>query len=194
LTRAKATAIIICCRDSAGIRDLTGCKQMSDSPHNARSTADNDLQREIRKERKFTLEEAIGRLAGPGAMKGASPVARKQQAEAAIGDWLKLHLTSSQEALQTVLLRQIAQSQFLLNNYDQPLIVLAGYCRLLLHSDNLLQELVRDSDCEWGRVFRERPYFDKPGCTPDPDDPFTIGSVRHTLSALIEQLAKQQTC
>jgi hypothetical protein len=40
-----------------------------------RSTeADADLQREIRAERKFTLAEAIGRMAGPGMMKGVSPV------------------------------------------------------------------------------------------------------------------------
>ena len=46
-----------------------------------RSHADAELEREIREGRKFTLEEAIGRLAGPGAMKGESPVARMQQAE-----------------------------------------------------------------------------------------------------------------
>jgi len=35
-----------------------------------------ELEREIRQGRKFSLEEAIGRLAGPGAMKGESPIAR----------------------------------------------------------------------------------------------------------------------
>jgi hypothetical protein len=33
-----------------------------------------------RRERKFTLAEAIGRLAGPGAMKGVSPITRMQRA------------------------------------------------------------------------------------------------------------------
>jgi hypothetical protein len=46
-----------------------------------RSEADAALEREILKERKFTLAEAIGRLAGPGAMKGESPVPRMRQAE-----------------------------------------------------------------------------------------------------------------
>ena len=54
---------------------------MSDREDKPRSEADAELEREIRKGRKFTIAEAIGRLAGPGAMKGESPVARMQQAE-----------------------------------------------------------------------------------------------------------------
>ena len=162
---------------------------MGDTQDNRHTSADDDLQREIRNERKFSLEEAIGRLAGPGSMKGASPVTRKQQAEAAIDDWLTLHLCASQDALKIVLLRQVAQSQLLLDNFDQPLIVLAGHCQQLLQSDHLLQCLVRDSDAEWGRILGERPHFDNPESAPDPDDPFTSTSVRVTLSALIEQLA-----
>ena len=50
-----------------------------------RSEADAELEREIREGRKFTLEEAIARMAGPGAMKGESPITRKQQAEIEIG-------------------------------------------------------------------------------------------------------------
>jgi hypothetical protein len=40
-----------------------------------RAEPDVELEREIRKGRKFTLAEAIGRLAGAGALKGESPVA-----------------------------------------------------------------------------------------------------------------------
>jgi hypothetical protein len=38
---------------------------MSDNQDPPRSEADAELEREIRKERKFTLADAIGRLAGP---------------------------------------------------------------------------------------------------------------------------------
>ena len=48
---------------------------MSNNQDTQRSEADAELEREIRKGRKFTLAEAIGRLAGPGAMKGESPIA-----------------------------------------------------------------------------------------------------------------------
>jgi hypothetical protein len=51
---------------------------MGDKDDKPCSEADAELEREIRKDRKFTLAEAIGRLAGPGAMKGESPVARMQ--------------------------------------------------------------------------------------------------------------------
>ena len=40
-----------------------------------------DLEREVRQARKYSMEDAIGRLAGPGSLKGASPVSRQQQAE-----------------------------------------------------------------------------------------------------------------
>lgn len=51
---------------------------MSDQKNNNSSPTDAELQREIRAGRKFTLSEAIGRMAGPGAMKGVSPISRKK--------------------------------------------------------------------------------------------------------------------
>src|SRR5262245_35748456 len=119
-----------------------------------------DLEREIRDKRKFTLEEAIGRMAGPGAMKGESPVPRLQQAEFEIESWLRSHLGDCGGALEVVLPRQIKGSAELLANFDQPLVVLANYCQGVLASDYRLKELVRDTDAQWGRIMGERPYFD----------------------------------
>src|SRR5689334_11953616 len=115
------------------------------SPERGRAEADAELEREVRKGRKFSLAEAIGRLAGAGAMKGASPIARKQQAEAEIETWLRLHLATAEDALGTILLRHVKESVLLLNNYDQPLIVLAACCQQILDSDELLKRLVRAS-------------------------------------------------
>ena len=162
---------------------------MSDQQDSQLSAEDAELQREIREGRKFTLEEAIARLVGPGAMKGESPVARMQQAEMEIGSWLRTHLTDAGGALEVVLHRQVKGSELLLNNFDQPLIVLAGYCQKLLDSDYLLKELVRDCDVEWGRVMLERPIFEKEGSAPNPDDPYTVESVRRNLSEVLQQLA-----
>jgi len=148
-----------------------------------------DLQREILEARKFSLEEAIGRLAGPGMMKGVSPATRKQQAEATLETFLECHLNSPAGALSAVLLRQVRESDLLLNNLDQPLVVLASYVQRILDSDFLLQDLVREADVEWGRVYGERPYFQKVGSSPDQEDPYTIESVRITLSRLMEDLA-----
>jgi hypothetical protein len=153
-----------------------------------RPAAGADLEREIREGRKFTLEEAIARMAGPGAMKGESPVARMQQAETEIGNWLRSHLTDSGGALGPVLGRQIKGCDLLLKNFEQPLVVLADFCQQLLDSDYQLEQLVRECDVEWGRIMGERPYFEKAGA-PHPDDPYTVASVRAALCNLKLQLA-----
>ena len=162
---------------------------MSDDQAKQQSDADAELEREIRKDRKFTLTEAIGRMAGPGAMKGESPIARMQQAGAEIETWLTRHLMDAEGGLQTVLLCGVKRSDLLLDNFDQPLAVLASYCQRVLGSDYFLKELVRAADIEWARVFGERPYFEKAGVAADPNDPYTVESVRSTLSSLLEQLA-----
>jgi hypothetical protein len=162
---------------------------MSENKESLRSEVEAELEREIREGRKFTLEEAIGRMAGPGSMKGASPVPRMQQAAVEIQFWLRTHLIDSGGALEVVLNRKVKGSEHLLTNFDQPLAVLASCCKQLLDSDYHLKELVRDLDVEWGRLMRERPYFEKEGSPPNVDDPYTIESVRNTLSDILKQLA-----
>jgi hypothetical protein len=161
---------------------------MCDKNDSERSATDVDLEREIREGRKFTLEEAIARMAGPGAMKGESPVARMRQAEVEIGNWIRGHLVDAGGTLGVVLHRQVKGSELLLNNFEQPLVVLAGYCQQVLDSNYRLTELVRECDVEWGRMMGERPYFEKEG-TPHPDDPYTVESVRRALCDLAAQLA-----
>ena len=161
----------------------------SDGQDAQRAEADAELEREIREGRKFNLGEAIGRSAGPGVMKGESPVARMQQAEIEIEAWLRSHLLDAVGSLKIVLHRDVKASELLLNNFDQPLVVLADYCQRVLDSDYLLEELVRAADAEWGRSMGERPYFEKKGTPPDPDDPYTVESVRNALSKLFKQVA-----
>jgi hypothetical protein len=162
---------------------------MTDKRETAPSGDDSDLEREIRAGRKFTLSEAIGRMAGGGLMKGESPVAPKRQAELAIEDYLRRHLTDAGGALGSALLRRIVRSPLLPAGYDQPLDILSEYVRQVLGSEYLLQEVVREADAEWGRIFGDRPYFQQEGRPPHPDDPYTFESVRITLSRLIEGLA-----
>src|SRR6516165_9997500 len=121
---------------------------MSDNKEAKRSETDAELEREIRKGRKFTVAEAIGRMAGPGAMKGASPVTREEQAAVEIENWLRRHLSAAHGELEVVLLRRIKGSELLLHNYEQPLGVLAAYCQQILDSDYLSKELVREADVE----------------------------------------------
>lgn len=164
---------------------------MSDDHAKRRTDADAELEREIRAGRTFSLTDAIGRLAGPGAMKGASPIDRRKCAAAEIRHYLARHLAGdSAGALAAVLLRHVTDSDLLLRHLDEPPpAVLGRYVRRVLGSESALKELVRETDFEWGRIFDERPCFDRDGCPPAPDDPYTLDSVRAALTQLAERLS-----
>lgn len=164
---------------------------MDDLQRNREANADDELKREIRRERKFTLAAAIGELAGPGMMKGISPITGLRQATAQIQEILIRHLTDASGALATVLLRQVENSDVLLHGFDQPIVALANYVDKIIDSEFHLSELVREADVEWGKVFGERPYFETAGRTPASHDPYTLESVRLALSQLKCKLAKE---
>ena len=153
------------------------------------SQPESELQREIRAGRTFSMAEAIGRLAGSGGLKGGSPVAGRQEAEAAIGLHIRTHLPDVPGVLQDTLLRDVAGSPLLLRDHDQPLAALGAHVRDILASEHLLAELVRSADMEWGRVMGERPFFEREGSPPHPADPYTAASVRRALTGLLETLA-----
>jgi hypothetical protein len=161
--------------------------------HPERSTeADAELRREILAGREFTLADAIGRMAGPGIMKGVSPVSGLEQAVAVIQEYLSCHLVDAAGILPGVLLREVRDSELLLNGFDQPLVALAGHVRHVLDSEYRLKELVREADVDWGHMYDERPFFEKEGCPPAPDDPYTLESVRTALTQLAKGLAEDQ--
>jgi len=161
---------------------------MDEKRDKQRTEAVAAAERKIRDARKFTPQEALARLAGPGAMKGASPISRVQQAEIEIGTWLRSHVADAAGALQVVVHRHLKGSDLVLNNPDQPLDALAEFCRHVLKSDQLLNELVREADVEWGRTMDERPFFEREGSPQHPNDPYTLDSVRKALGEALTQL------
>jgi len=161
---------------------------MTDDPDRKSTEADEALEREIRSKRTFSLNDAIGRLSGGDFMKGGTPVSRQRQAELEVEEYLRRHLPDSEGVLKNVVLRDLGES-LLASDYDQPLVTLAEYTRTLLASEQLLEDVVRNADIEWGRVQGERPYFQKPGRPADPDDPYTVDSIRAALVRLLDTLA-----
>jgi hypothetical protein len=161
---------------------------MSQDPDSNSADRNAEIEREIRKNRKFSLNEAIGQLAGGGFMKGGTPVSRKRQAELEIEEYLRRYLVDSGGVLRRVLIRRLGDS-LLSGDYNQPLAVLAEYIPKVLASEHVLEEVVREADAEWGRVHEERPYFQDRSRLPHPDDPYTVDSVRLALSQLRERLA-----
>jgi len=145
-----------------------------------------DIEREIRRGRKFSLNDALGRLGGEGMLKGASPVPPIEQTEAAIANYLRAHLADPGGVLAHVMARQVKTSELLIEHFDRPEVVLAGYVNEVLNSDTLLKDLVREADVEWGRLLGERPHFQREGRAADPDDPYTVASVRTALMQLVQ--------
>ncbi len=162
---------------------------MSEDERKHPSREDAEIERDIRLGRKFSLAEAIGRMGGGGLLKGASPVTRKRQAELEIERYLESHLVDAEGALEVVLLRRVRESEILFKaGYDEPLAALALFCERILSSEERLRDLVTEVDAEWGRIYLERPHFQKDGRSPDPEDPYTFSSVRITLSGLVAEL------
>ena len=165
---------------------------MSEKPKTNSADSNEEIEREIRIHRKFSLADAIGQESGGDLMKGGSPVTRKRQAELEVEEYLRRHLVDPGGVLRIVMLRHLGES--LINaDYDRPLAALAEYIPGVLVSEHLLAELVREADAEWGRVQGERPYFQPPDRPPHPDDPYTIDSVRLALLRLRETLAAGET-
>ena len=159
-------------------------------PDDPNRVSDAEIEQEIREGRKFSMEEAMGRMAGPGAMSGASPVSEVLQAETEIGTWLRGHLMDGSGALKAVVHRHLRGSSALLDNLHQPLEAVTAYCRRVLGSDELLRELVREADVEWGRAMDERPHFDRENSAPHPDDPYTAESVTAALRGALDELGR----
>jgi hypothetical protein len=152
-----------------------------------RDPSDAEIEREIRSQRKFSLAEAIGRSGGD-LLRGASPVTRRRQAEFAIEELVERHLSDSEGALGPVLVRQIGQSEELLSSYDDPIRALIHETTKILGSAEALRRFVRSVDQEWGRLYNERPHFDRDNEPPAKDDPYTEDSVRTTLRSLLDSL------
>jgi hypothetical protein len=163
---------------------------MSDTKQTPPSVDEADVEREIRLGRKFSLSEAIGRMGGKGLLKGESPVAPQRQTEAEIADYLRAHLQESGGVLAGVVLRHVRTSEGLLKNFDQPMVVLVSYVNQVLQSEALLTDLVSEADAEWGRAYGERPYFEREGHRPHPEDPYTLASVRDALRQLIARATR----
>ena len=162
---------------------------MSDNQDQKSADRKAEIEREARRGRTFSVNDAIGQLAGGGEFtKGGTPITRRRQAEHEIDEYLRRHLVDSGGVLKSVLRRHLGES-LINSDYDQPLATLAEYIRGMLASPPRLEKFVREADAEWGRVHEERPHFQMPGRAPDPDDPYTVDSVRLALSQLGERLA-----
>jgi len=142
------------------------------------------LAEQIRRGRKFSLTEAVGRQAG-GILKGASPVAPAQQLLLQIEEILARDLVDSEGSLNHTIVAQLEGNPPLLaRHFDDAVGALLEYLDSVLDTHANLVDLVRQADSRWGREYDERPRFERPDQAPRSDDPYTIAKVTALLSAL----------
>ena len=158
----------------------------------ALSPSDADIQQDIRRGRPFSLADAIGQEAG-GFMKGESPVPKLVQVQGEVDQILKANLDDLEGALQQVLGRWLEDDPIRLSRYlDSPVEAVRDLLKTVLASPETLYDLVHQTDVLWGRLYDERPHFQRPGQVPHPDDEYTHASVRAALEACLQRLAQDQ--
>jgi hypothetical protein len=146
------------------------------------------MEREIRRQRKFSLAEAVARE-GAGALKGASPIARSRQVLLEVGHFLENHLTDDDGSLRRTLLAHLElDAPLVARHFDRPVGALEEYLTAALEQPSRLEVLVRDADVRWGREYQEKPHFESGQDPPHPDDPYTVAGVRRSCTDLLAKL------
>ncbi len=143
-----------------------------------------EIRRDALRGREFTLADVIGQEGG-SFMKGESPVPKLVQLKTEINTFINLNLPDVSGALQAVLYRWVDEDTARISKHlDAPLQALLGLLESIVENPSILHELVRQVDMLWGEMNDERPYFQRPGQSPHPDDEYTHESVYQQLVIL----------
>jgi len=150
------------------------------------SEQDKQLELEARGGREFSLAELISREGGDF-LKGESPIPKLAQARTEINRFIVNHLPDSSGCLQSVLQTWVSLDEAKVSQHlDDPLRALEEIISSILENQQLLYELVKQVDFRWGQLYQEKPYFQRPGQPPHPEDEYTHESVYQTLSEFLE--------
>lgn len=127
-------------------------------------------------------------------LKGESPVPKIVQLKTEINFFIKNNLKDLSGSLQAVLQDWVNISDDKISsNRENPLNALSLIIEEIISNDNLYYEFVRQVDLKWGQMYQERPYFQKPGQIPHPEDEYTHDSVKIQLLDLLTRVKSQLT-
>ncbi|WP_342597893.1 hypothetical protein VKI21_02715 [Cyanobacterium aponinum UTEX 3222] len=141
----------------------------------------------------FTLADFIAKEGGDF-LKGESPVPKIVQLKTEINFFIKNNLKDLSGSLQAVLQDWVNISDDKISsNRENPLNALSLIIEEIISNDNLYYEFVRQVDLKWGQMYQERPYFQKPGQIPHPEDEYTHDSVKIQLLDLLTRVKSQLT-
>lgn len=154
---------------------------------------DQAIEQEIRQGRKFSISAAIGKEGGDF-LKGESPIPKLVQVKNELLVFVGQHLHDPSGALHEIV-RELIQSDDVVCSrcFEAPLAALIELLLPLTTQDALLHDFVRRVDMRWGQLYDERPYFERPGHPPHPEDEYTHESVRAQLSELVALAQLHQT-
>ncbi len=147
----------------------------------------NDLQREIRAERKFSLAEAIGREGG-SFMKGESAIPRPLRATNAIKQFITTHSDDPTGALATELYVWSIADIRVSRQLDTPLGALFEIVESLLSESTTFYEFARRIAIAQAKLTGDRPHFQKPNQLPLPEAEHTHDSIKQYLLDIAKQL------
>lgn len=150
-------------------------------------TLPQNLEQEIRAQRKFSLAEVISREGG-NFMKGESAIPRPLQAATEINQFIATHLPNPTGALSTTLQSWAKEDIRVSRHLDTPLIALAQIIKSLLSEPTTFQEFFRQLAIAQSHLTGDRPHFQKAGQAPHPDADYACGSVRSQLKALLQKI------
>ncbi|MBE9062036.1 hypothetical protein IQ256_13810 [cf. Phormidesmis sp. LEGE 11477] len=149
----------------------------------------NDLQREIRNERRFSLAEAIGREGG-SFMKGESAIPRPLKAANEIKQFIAAHSLDPSGTLANELSAWSIADIRLSRQLETPLVALAQIVESLLNEPVIFYEFARQVAIAQSKLTGDRPYFQQPGQPPDLDADYTHSSIRQYLLEIAMFLEK----
>ncbi|MEL6779396.1 MAG: hypothetical protein AAFO06_19300 [Cyanobacteria bacterium J06597_16] len=147
----------------------------------------NDLEREIRLGRKFSMAEALGREGG-SFMKGESTIPRPLRAKHTINQFITQHLRDPSSALSTTLQTWTNNDIRVSKQLDTPLIALAQILESLLGEAVTFSEFSRQVAIAQSHITGDRPYFQAPGSEPHPNADYTHHTIQTELLELLATL------
>ncbi len=145
----------------------------------------SQVEAEARHMHQFSIGDIIGREGGDF-LKGASAVPGGLRTHAAIEDYLATHLYDPDDALRVVLHQDLDGDLEALDG--KPKKAIRRRVEAVLRNQATLSDFVRRVDAEWGRLMDERPFFEREGEAPHPDDPYTNELVRQRLEDLLRSM------
>lgn len=133
---------------------------------------------------KSLLPEALQKEASDF-IKGESPMPPGQRLIFEAKQFIMTHTGDLEGALKAILCELIDGAAGHIDAHrDTPATVVLRTLAPLLSNDFSLRDLVRRVDARWGAMNQERPYFDRPGEVPHPEDPYTLEGVSAALIGL----------